>query len=137
MNQVVYASKGGNTKKVAESIAKGAGAAAQPVGAATHLENTDILFVGSGIYAGKIDGAMREFLQGLKSTQVKRVVVFSTASGKKRALPEIQSILLPNGIAVSEEDFHCRGAFLLANRGRPNAEDLQEAERFAKRHCEG
>ncbi|HWR23084.1 MAG TPA: flavodoxin family protein [Feifaniaceae bacterium] len=131
MNQVVYVSRGGNTKKLAESIARGAGTAAVPVERYAAQGSTDILYVGASIYAGSIDPKMREFLAGLNASEVKRVVVFGTSAGKKSALPEVKSILEPRGVAVSDDAFHCRGAFLLANRGRPSEEDLKQAETFA------
>jgi len=136
MNKVIYASRGGNTKKLAEAVAKGAGCEACSVDAATNMEGTNILFVGGSIYAGKIDGSLHQLLQGLSASQVSKVVVFSTAAGKKTALPEIKSILEPNGIAVSDEEFHCKGSFLLANMGHPNEDDLNRAEAFAKKICE-
>ena len=133
MNRVVYVSKGGNTKKLADAIARGAGVSAVPVEQLTVLEATDILFIGASIYAGSIDGKLRKFLEGIKPSQVKRAVVFGTSAGKKTALPEVKSILEANGVAVFEDEFHCKGSFLLVNRGRPDEEDLKQAEAFAKR----
>lgn len=37
-----------------------------------------------------------------------------------------------NGIAMAEEEFHCRGAFAVMHRNRPNEEDLKKATAFAK-----
>lgn len=34
---------------------------------------------------------------------------------------------------MSENEFHCRGAFKLVHRGRPNEKDLKDAQEFAKR----
>lgn len=133
MNRVVYLSRGGNTKKLAEAIARGAGASAVSAEQFNAAEFTDILYVGASIYAGSIDGKLRQFLAALKPSQVKRVVVFGTSAGKKTALTEVKSILEPQGITVSDDAFHCKGAFLFANRGRPNEEDLKQAELFAKR----
>lgn len=135
MNRVIYASKGSNTKKLAEVIAKGIGVSAVSVEQLNMLESTDILYVGASIYAGNIDGKLRQFLAGLNPSQVKSVVVFGTSAGKKTALSEVKSILEPNGIAVLDDEFHCKGSFLLANRGRPNEQDLKQAEAFAKRIC--
>jgi hypothetical protein len=33
---------------------------------------------------------------------------------------------------MSEKEFHCRGAFKFVHRGRPNDEDLRNAQEFAK-----
>ena len=137
MNRVVYVSRGGNTKKLADAIAGGVGASAVSVEHFGPSDTADTLYVGASIYAGAIDGKLRQFLAGLKPSRVKRVVVFGTSAGKKTALPEIKSILEPNGVAVSYEEFHCRGSFLFVNRGRPNEEDLKQAEAFAQRTCGG
>lgn len=135
MNRVVYFSRGGNTKKVADAIAKGAGVSAVSVEQANALNDTDLLFVGASIYAGAIDDKLRTFLKGLRPSQVKAVVLFGTSAGKKTALPEVKEILSSSGIAALDDEFHCKGSFLLANRGRPNEEDLRQAEAFAKEIC--
>lgn len=132
MNRVVYISRGGNTKRLAEAIARGAGASAVSVEQFNTTEPADVLYVGASIYGGSIDGRLRQFLQALKPSQAKRVVVFGTSAGKRTALPEVKSILEPMGISVANDAFHCKGAFLIVNRGRPNGEDLKQAEAFAK-----
>jgi len=38
-----------------------------------------------------------------------------------------------NGVEIEEEDFHCHGSFGLLHKGRPNADDLNNAKLFAKR----
>jgi len=133
MNQVVYVSRGGNTKKLADTVAKAINASASSVEQIQLLSDIDILFVGVSLYAGDIDKKMRNFLGELKPTQVKKVVVFSTSATGKSGLDIIKTILEPNGIAVLEEEFYCKGSFLLANRGKPNAEDLEEAAVFAQK----
>lgn len=137
MNAVIYVSRGGNTKKLAEAIARGAGAEARSAGDAADMAPVDVLFLGASVYAGKADGAARRFLQALDPAQAALVVVFGSAAGDKTVLPEVKALLDPKGIPVFEEAFHCRGAFLLLNRGRPDSEDLERAEAFARRVCEG
>jgi len=137
MNRVVYASKGGNTKKLAVAVAKGAGVSAVSVEQFIASEATDTLFVGASIYAGSIDGKLHEFLANLQPSQVKCVAVFGTSAGKKTALSEVRSIFETKGITVLSDEFYCKGSFLFANRGRPNEEDLKQAEAFAKRICGG
>lgn len=137
MNAVIYVSKCGNTKKLANAIAKGAGVKAQSVANAANLTQTDILFVGGSIYCGRISGVLRKFLQNLDRKQAAKVVVFGTSMSGKRTLPEVKAILEPKGIPVATETFHCKGSFLCVNLGRPNADDLAQAEDFAKRICKG
>lgn len=134
MNKVVYFSRSGNTRKVAEAVARGANTASVSI-EQFDAANTDILFVGASIYAGKIDGSLRTFLEGLSPELIKAVAVFCTSAGKKTALPEIKSILEAKGISVLNDVFHCSGSFLFAHRGHPDAEDLKHAEDFAKQVC--
>ena len=133
MNRVIYASRGGNTKKLADAIARGAGVSAVPFAQLDLSGGIDTLFVGASIYAGAIDEKLRDFLTDLQPSAVKRVVVFGTSAAKKTPLPEIKSILAPKGIAVSDDEFHCKGSFLFVNLGRPNQKDLQQAEAFSKK----
>jgi flavodoxin len=52
MNKVIYASRSGNTKKLALAVAKGAGIAAQSLDEAGEIGGIDTLFVGASVYAG-------------------------------------------------------------------------------------
>jgi flavodoxin len=137
MNAVVYVSRGGNTRKLAEAVAQAAGVKAQSAADAADLAQVDILFIGASIYAGKINKDLRQFLQALKEKQAAKAAVFGTSAGGKSALAEIRPILESKGIPVSPETFHCKGSFLCVNLGRPNAGDLAQAGEFAKRVCGG
>ncbi|MDR1329062.1 MAG: flavodoxin [Oscillospiraceae bacterium] len=132
MNKVIYATRTGNTKKLALAVAKGAGAVAQSLDEAGTISGVDTLFVGASIYAGKIDERLRAFLGGLTPDIVKRVAVFGSAMGKSSALAEISELLAANGVAVCDKEFSCKGRFLLFNRNCPDAGDLANAEAFAK-----
>lgn len=136
MAQVVFFTRGGNTQRVADAIAEGAGVQAAQVSPDAQPAVTDLLFVGGSLYAGKIDGLLKTYLEHLSPECVGKVAVFSTAFGNASALEEIRGILEPKGIAVHPEAFHCKGSFLFFNRGRPNGEDLRAASDFARRVCE-
>ena len=137
MNAVIYASKGGNTKKLAEAVAKEINTTAQSVKKIETFETTvDLLFIGASLYAEKIDGTLRRFLKELTSDRVKQVAVFGTAAGNGSAIDEVRDILKDSGITVCDEVFQCRGSFLLANRGRPNQDDLKNVAEFVKKISE-
>lgn len=136
MNSVVFASKGGNTKKLAVAIAETIDVRAIPVADAGVLDAVDTLFIGASIYAGKIDAGLRRFLEGLSPQQVKKIVVFGTSAAKQTALAEVKEIAGAKGIVVSDQEFHCKGSFLFAHRGHPDSNDLKAAEAFAKASCE-
>ena len=133
MNKVIYFSRGGNTKKVADAIAAGIGVTAESVSAGTpEVKGADTLFVGGSLYAGGIASKLKTFLSGLNEGDVKKVVVFSTSTSGETAMSQVKKLLDPKNIPVSDAEFYCKGSFLLANKGRPNAEDLKAAEDFAK-----
>ncbi len=129
--KVVYFSKTGNTKKLAERIAVTAGVHAKTVGNGA-AEEADILFLGASVYWAGIDKAVKKYIDELDAQKVKEVVVFSTSALAERGLPEIKKRLEKKGIKVCNEDFYCRGQFASLHKGRPNAKDLDEAEEFTR-----
>lgn len=74
---VRFQSRGGNTKAVAEIIAKKVGANAEKV-EVTLDEYVDVLFVGGGVYMGKMDENLYYFLGNLNVDKVGEIVCFST-----------------------------------------------------------
>lgn len=129
---VRYYSRSGNTKKLADAIAGAIGTTAKTVDV-TLAEPVDLLFLGGALYAGSMDAHVLEFINTLTSEEVKRVAVFSTAAGGKSIHPKVKEVLAGKNIPVMEEHFQCRGKFLLANKGRPNAQDCADAAAFAKK----
>ena len=126
---VVYYSKSGNTKKVAEAMANELGTGAESIKDEPELEGVDLLFVGSGCYNKKLTGNMVEFLENLKG--IKRAAVFGTYLGQTSAIESMKGILEKKGIKVIDE-WGCSGAFIyLMNKGRPNEKDLDRARQFA------
>lgn len=128
---VRYASRGGNTKQVAEAIAVAAGVTAETV-AIPLPPGADLLFLGGAVYAGGIDTTLREFIDALSPNVVGVVAVFSTAAVKTSAYPQMKKLLQAKGTVVLDQEYHCRGQFTLMHHGRPNAEDLARAARFAQ-----
>lgn len=123
MNKVVYSSRGGNTKKVAEAISQGIGSNAINLENFTINEPIDILFVGASIYAGSVDKTVKTFIETLTSDKVKSIVVFGTCAGKKSAQTQIKQMLKDSSINVLNEEFHCN---------KPDESDLNNAKKFAK-----
>ena len=133
---VRYYSRTGNTAKLAEKIAKTAGC--QPKTIETPVqEKVDILFLGASVYAAGIDKKVKEFIETLDKDRVGKVIIFSTSALVERAFPEINKYLTGKGIPVEEENYYCRGQFALLHRGRPNVQDLTEAEKFTKKMLSG
>ena len=128
--EVRYFTRTGNTKKLAEAIAKEAGCQAQSV-PATIKEYTDVLFLGAAVYGGGISAEMKEYIHSLDSKQIGMAAVFSTSALAQRAFPQIRKELEKENITVCRQDFYCRGQFGVLHRGKPDARDLESAKRFA------
>ena len=127
MNAVRYYSRSGNTKAVADAMAKVAGVEAVSVNetGAEITEPVDVLFIGGALYAYGLDQNMKDYLASLDGSKVGKAVVFSTSWISKHALDLLRSGLEAKGIAVESETFYVRS--------KPNASQLAQAEEFAKR----
>jgi flavodoxin len=131
--KVMYHSRSGNTKKVADAIAQALGQTAEAVPPDYPLENVGLLFLGAGVYAGKADKKIIEFIESLNTSRVKNVALFGTSAGQDNHLNSMRDLLKAKGINVVEDTYTCKGQFLFfINRKRPNAEDLTKAQEFAK-----
>ena len=122
---VRYYSRSGNTKAVAEAIAKAADVTAVSVDQsnAAITEPVDVLFVGGALYAYGIDSKLKDYLQTLKKEDAKKAVVFSTSWFSRHAIDLIKKGLSEAGIPVSEESFYVRG--------KPGEQQLKDAAAFA------
>ena len=126
-----YDSKTGNTKKLAEAIGDALGLPAltvdQPLPAPV-----DLLFLGSSVYAAGASEEVKRFIASLNKGQVGRVACFSTAALLPSTYRQVARLLEKRGIPVDKREFHCRGQFKRMHRGRPDAADLENAQKFAK-----
>ena len=81
---VRYFSKLGNTKKIAEAIAQGAGVKAVSIADEPKLqEYIDILFLGGAPYANIMAPKLKEYAESFKAEQVGRVILFTTSNWSK------------------------------------------------------
>ena len=126
-----YYTKTGNTKKLAEAIGSAINVEAKTVDEPL-TEDVDILFLGSAVYAAGIDSKIKEFIANI-NVNVGEVVNFSSAALIESTYSQIKKQVEAKGLKMSENEFHCRGAFKFVHRGRPNDEDLKNAQEFAKR----
>lgn len=126
--EVRYYSRSGNTKMLAEAIAKGAGAEAISVDSsnAPITEEVDVLFVGGALYAYGLDKNLKEYLESLDGSKVKQAVVFSTSWLSKHSIVLIKRMLSQKGIKVEEDYCYAKNT--------PSEEDLKSAEEFAKKY---
>lgn len=135
---VVYASMTGKTKKVAKAMAAALGVKAVPVKEAAQCKEADLLFLGSGIYGGKLSPELLEFAKTLQPDRVKKAALFHLSATEAAAPPDLRDILTQQGIPVEEEEFSCAGSFLFFMRmGHPTKEELAAARDFAVRCAKG
>lgn len=127
---VRYFTRTGNTKKLAEAVASGAGVDALDIPAPLS-EKVDILFLGSSVYAAGVDDAVKQFVADNRD-KIGKIVNFSTAALLSSTYSQVKKLAEQNGVKMAEQEFHCRGAFSFMHKSRPNAEDLKKAADFAK-----
>ena len=130
-----YYSKGGNTEKVALAISKATGLPAESIDVPL-LEDVDILFLGSSVYGFDVDDQVKQFISNI-DVKVGKVVNFSTACLVKSTYKQVGKLLAEKNIPLAKEEYYCRGSFGPMHKGRPNQQDLQAAEAFARKIMEG
>lgn len=131
---VYFASRTGNTAKVAEVLAEELSVSPIKVDSKTHLEApVDVLFVGGAIYAGGLDGDLKKFIKSLDPKMVGTVVTFSTNTWSGDANEKIRFLAKKTGLSLDEESLHVMGHFMSMKKDRPNEDDLDEAKAFAVR----
>ena len=128
---VRYYTKTGNTKRMAEAVAKALGVEALPLSAPVE-ERVDLLFLGNSYYAFSIDPEVRDFIRSLDKAKVGKIVNFGSAAMMNSTWKKVKAEADRVGIPMEEREFHCRGEFKGIHKGRPNAADLEAAAAFAK-----
>ena len=129
---VRYYTKTGNTKRLAEAVAKAVGVEALPISAPV-TEQVDILFLGNSYYAFSIDPEVRAFVQALDKSKVGRIVNFGSAAMLNSTYKKVKAEADKIGIPMDEREFHCKGEFKGIHKGRPNGDDLKAAADFARK----
>ena len=128
---VRYYTKTGNTKRLAEAVAKAVNTEALPLESPID-EPVDILFLGNSYYAFSIDPEVRKFIQSLDRSKVGHIVNFGTAAMLNSTYKKVKAEADKIGIPVDEREFHCKGEFKGLHKGKPDADDLKAAAAFAK-----
>ena len=127
---VRYYTKTGNTKRLAEAVAKAVGTEALPITVPV-TEKTDILFLGNSYYAFSIDPEVRDFIRSLDREKIGRIVNFGSAAMLNSTWKKVKAEADKAGIPMDEREFHCKGEFKGVHKGRPNEDDLKAAAEFA------
>lgn len=130
---VRYYTKTGNTKRLAEAIAKELGVEALPIDEPVN-EQVDFLFMGNSYYAFDIDPEVKKFVSSLDKDKVGKIVNFGSAAMLNSTYKKVKAVAEKAGIAMDEKEFHCKGEFKGIHKGRPNENDLKDAAEFAKQY---
>lgn len=127
---VRYCSKtiAGNTRRIAEAIAKGAGVSAVSINDEDKLiEHVDLLFLGGAPYANIMAPELRQYAMDLDPKLVSKVVLFTTSNWSRRTVNALKKILKGKGISVSDEYFY---AHMLSIDAK-----LEQAREFGQKMC--
>lgn len=128
--EVRFYSRSGNTKKLADAVAKALNTTAKDA-SYPMTEKADVVFLCSAVYGGKVDEKIRIFLSS-SAKNIGCVVNLSTAGFKGSTYNSVKKICDEYGIKLYEEEFHCKGKFLFFNGGKPDGQDLDAASKFVK-----
>ena len=128
---VRYYTKTGNTKRLAEAVARAVGVEALPISVPVD-EKVDVLFLGNSYYAFTIDPEVRAFIRSLDKSKIGRIVNFGSAAMMNSTWKKVKAEADKAGIKMETREFHCKGEFKGVHKGKPDAEDLAAAAAFAK-----
>lgn len=124
-----YYTKSGNTEKLANAIGEALAIPAESI-TVPLAEKADILLLGCSYYAFDMDPEVKKFLSENKG-KIGKVACFGTSAMMKSMAKPMKKVTDSVGIQLADAEFHCRGSFGPANKGRPNEADLQAAKAFA------
>jgi flavodoxin len=141
---ILYASKSGNTKKIADSMAAALGCETVKVTAESKpqtfdLEKYDLILVGTGLFAGTPNEDIMRFLGGLDFKSSKQFALFITWGGAphsdKIAFRKLHALLEGKGQKVLDDHFTAYGGWkgILMKRGHPKPEEIEAAAEWAKK----
>ena len=133
---VRYQSRGGNTKAVAEMIAKEFDVPALSIEHPVE-EYTEILCLGGGVYGWKMDDSLCEFIKQLPKEKVGQIIAFSTTGFMESTLKQIRQEAEQKGIKVNENELlvkmMLRGHSMLGLEGGNLKKEQQEkVQEFVK-----
>ena len=131
-NAVIYYTKLGHSRKIAQRISNELGVEAQDIQENPEIKDVDLLYIVSGIYGGKSAPALLDYIKTLDRQQVKRALLLTSSGGKTTPAAEVRETLTDLGIPVAEEEFTCQGAIFFFGLGHPNNTDIQNAIQFVR-----
>ncbi|MCR5828692.1 MAG: hypothetical protein K6G53_09810 [Bacteroidales bacterium] len=131
MNAIRYYSKFGHSKLMAEAIEEIVGAKAAPVSVPVS-EPVDMLFLGAGVFLGKVNRAVFDFIGSLTPEKVKCVVLFGSSAIIDSPVPQMLKALKERGIKVCDKSFTCKGSMGPVHKGHPDNKDIDDFRQFCR-----
>ena len=132
--EVRYYSRGGNTRRLAEAVARAFDIEATPVDRPM-TGRADVVFLCASVYGGLPEKSVTDFVKQ-NARDIRKLVVLSTSATGRSTHGRIKAAAEDMGVTVSENYFHCPGAWTLFHKGRPNREDCERAAAFARAQVE-
>ena len=124
-----YYSKFSHSKQMAEAIEEIVGAKAATV-AEPLSESVDTLYLGAGVFLGKVNGDVIDFINTLTPEKVKCVVLFGSCAIIESPVPQMRKALEARGIKVCDKSFTCKGSMGPVHSGHPDAQDIESFKQF-------
>jgi len=95
-------------------------------------EPVETLYLGAGVFLGKVNGAVMDFIATLTPEKVKCVVLFGSCAIIESPVPQMRKALEARGIKVSEKSFTCKGSMGPIHSGHPDAQDIEAFRQFVQ-----
>ena len=149
---ILYYSKGGNTRKLAEAIAQGVGQVAGVEAVLRHTRDVspddfvaaDGLIVGSPVYFGTMAAQLKQILDdfvGIRRKMENKVgAAFSTSGdasgGKETTMMSIIQALLIYGMLIVGDPMSATGHYGTACAGPPDAASRENGRKLGRRVAE-
>jgi flavodoxin len=132
MNQVLYYSLTGNTKKMATAMAAELGVEAKSIKTETAVPQDGLLFLGSGSYGDKPAEVMATFIAN-NDFAGRKVALFGTSGkGEGKEVQGMAEALKQKGANILGS-YYCKGkSFIVVNIGHPGKDELDGARKFAR-----
>jgi flavodoxin len=139
---VLYSTRSGNTRKIAEEIAAELNCESVRISQTNStpnidLNNYDLIFIGTGIQTGNPNEHMTSYLKTIGIKKPKSFAIFVTWGGAGKTdqmvIDKLKKTLKSKGQKVIENCYTCYGGWHFLRRGHPNSEDAKTARKWAKK----
>ena len=131
MFEVVYFSRSGNTRKVAEAIADELGVTARDIKTAGAPPADAFVFLGTGCYGAMLPAYIARYLNRYRFSGRKIALFTTSAFGAVAERSMIEKQIRDKGAEVTD-NFQCTGHWLTMKKGHPDKQELESAREFAR-----